>query len=869
MTSNTNLTPMMAQYMEIKEKYPDCILFYRMGDFYEMFYDDAVKASQILEIALTSRNKNSPDQIPMCGVPVKSADFYLARLIEKEQKVAICEQTEDPALAKGLVKREVVKLITPGMIADSNFLDEKENNFIVSVSFTDNIAGLSHVDISTGEFKVTETKNFSVLADEISRINPEEIIVSEEQNSDSLKKLKSLFSQKVFTLLPESYFDFNLCREKILEQFSIKSLKGLGCNKMTAGVISAGSILFYISDTQKQKPGHLKSISGYNLEKHLVLDSTTSVNLELIQSMKEKTRKGSLLNTIDYTVTAMGARLLKNFILYPLTDKAEIIKRHDAVTELIHERIIKDDLKKLLKSIYDIERLTTKISMGTAGPKELLSLRNSMETIPEIEKLLKNFKSGLLKFPENPEELFNIGNLIDKSVSEDSPQVISEGNIFKKGFNEELDKLIILTTEGKTWLANYEAELKKQTGISSLKLKFNKIFGYFIDIPKSQTPKVPDSFIRKQTLVNSERYITEELKNYEENVFSAQEKRTRLEYELFVDLRNKIADKRKILQNTASFIAHLDVFCSFSELALQKGYCRPKINDKNMIYIKAGRHPVVESMLENERFVPNDIYLDNDESQLLIITGPNMAGKSTILRQTALIVLLAQTGSYVPAEYADVSITDRIFTRVGASDNLAGGQSTFMVEMEEAANILNNATKDSLVVMDEIGRGTSTFDGISIAWAVAEELHNLKGKGVKTLFATHYHELTELENTLPKVKNFNISVSEADGKISFLRKIAEGGASKSYGIQVAGLAGIPVNVIERAKILLKRLESGEHILSNEKIKKIREKTFQMEFFPSPEKKFTQALASLNINEMTPVEALNCLNSLIDEAKKIL
>ncbi|MDY0361500.1 MAG: DNA mismatch repair protein MutS [Desulforegulaceae bacterium] len=869
MTAETTLTPMMAQYMEIKNQYPDCILFYRMGDFYEMFFDDAVKAAQMLEIALTSRNKNSADQIPMCGIPIKSADFYLAKLIEKEQKIAICEQTEASSEAKGLVKREVVKLITPGMITDSNFLDEKENNFIISVALSQKTAGLSHVDISTGEFKVTETKNLNILIDEINRINPGEILVSEDENSDFLKRLKHIFSSKVFTLIPASYFDFELTKEKILNQFSIKSIKGLGCQKMTAGIMAAGSILFYIHDTQKKQPNHLKSIAGYNLEKHLVLDSVTAINLELTQSMKEKTRKGSLLNTIDYTVTAMGSRLLKNYILYPLTDKNEIIKRHEAVAELIRERLVKDELKSLFKNVYDIERLTTKISMGTATPRDLLLLKNSVETIPKIGTLLNNFTSNLLQIPENPEELSKIAELIDNAISEDAPVLLNEGNIFKKGYNAKLDKLIMLTTEGNTWLAQYEASLKKETGISSLKLKFNKIFGYFIDIPKSQTPKVPEIFIRKQTLVNSERYITPELKDFEENVFSAKENRAELEYELFVSLRNLISDKRKILQNTASFIASLDVLSSFAELALQRGYCRPKLNDKNMLYIKGGRHPVVETMLEKERFVPNDVYLDNDESQLLIITGPNMAGKSTVLRQTALIVLLAQTGSYVPAEYADISITDRIFTRVGASDNLSGGQSTFMVEMEEAANILNNATKDSLVVMDEIGRGTSTFDGISIAWAVAEELHNLRGKGVKTLFATHYHELTELEKTLPKVKNFNISVSEIDGKISFLRKIAEGGASKSYGIQVASLAGIPVNVIERAKILLKRLESGEHILSNEKIKKIREKSFQLEFFPSPEKKFTQALASLNINEMTPVEALNCLNSLIDEAKKIL
>jgi DNA mismatch repair protein MutS len=869
MSEEKKTTPMMEQYLKIKKDYSDSILFYRMGDFYEMFYDDAEKAASLLEIALTSRNKNSSDQIPMCGIPVKSADMYIAKLIEKDIKVAVCEQTEDPASAKGLVNREVVKVITPGMITDSNLLKENENNFIAAAAFVNNTAGLACVDISTGDFKVTETKNLKLLLDEIHRINPQEILVSEDENIFELKEIKSEFKSKYITELPSSYFDRKMCTDKILDQFGIRSLKGIGCSKMTAGVAAAGSVLFYINDTQKQKPEHLRPINGYNLDNHLVLDEITSRNLELTQSMTEKTRKGSLLDTLDTTVTAMGSRLLKNFIQYPLTDPEIITQRHNCISELIHNRIEKDEIRLNLKKIYDIERLAAKISMNQATPRDLLALKNSVSVIPGLADLLKDFSSPLLEFPQSPEELYSIANLIEKAVAEDAPVLITEGNIFKKGFDEKLDELITLTSDSKSWLAKYESEEKKQTSISALKVKYNKIFGYFIEVPRTQINKIPENYIRKQTLVNSERYITPELKEFEEKVLTADEKRTKLEYSLFTQLRDQLAQKKNILQDTASFIASLDVFASFAETALNKGYVKPKINSENRVYIKGGRHPVVESMLENERFVPNDIYLDNDESQLLIITGPNMAGKSTVLRQTALIVLIAQTGSYVPAEYADISITDRIFTRVGAADNLAGGQSTFMVEMEEAANILNNASKDSLVVMDEIGRGTSTFDGISIAWAVAEELHNLRGKGVKTLFATHYHELTELENTLPKVKNFNISVKESNGKISFLRKMAEGGANKSYGIQVAGLAGIPVNVVERAKVLLHRMEAGEHILSNEKIKKMKSKARQMEFFPSPEKQFTESIANLNINEMSPVQALNCLNTLIDEAKKIV
>ncbi len=868
MSKSGKTTPMMAQYLDIKKSYPDTVLFYRMGDFYEMFYEDAEKASALLEITLTSRNKNSDEKIPMCGVPVKAADIYIAKLIEKDIKVAVCEQTEDPAKAAGLVKREVVRVITPGMIIDSSLLDEKENNYIISVSASQNILGIACVDISTGDFKVTETKNPNILKDEIYRINPGEIILDENEELNFSKEIKKNFHSKAITLMPSSYYDISACREKILSQFNIKTLKGPGLNKMTAGISSCGSLLFYIDDTHKKKPEHLKPIKKYFLEKHLVIDDVTSKNLELTESMREKKRKGSLLDTIDFTTTSMGARLLKKWINYPLTDDLEIKKRQDAVSELISNRLQKDELILLLKKVYDMERLTARISMGNATPRDLGGLKNSLEIMPELLAISGEFKSMFFKNLIDIDTLKKIKELIEKSISEDAPMIITEGRILKKGYNKELDELIELTTNSRAYLAEYEAEQKKITGIPNLKVKFNKVFGYFIEISKSQISKTPDFYIRKQTLVNSERYITEELKNFEEKILSAEEKRAKLEYDLFIEIRKYISDRKNHLQETADFISRLDVVLSFTQLALLKGYSRPKINKEKRIYIKGGRHPVVETMLENERFVPNDIYLDNQESQILIITGPNMAGKSTILRQTALIVLLAQMGSYVPAEYADISITDKIFTRVGASDNLAGGQSTFMVEMEETANILNNATKDSLVVMDEIGRGTSTFDGISIAWAVAEELHNLKGKGIKTLFATHYHELTELEKTLPKVKNFNISISEKNGEISFLRKMVEGRANKSYGIQVAGLAGIPLNVVERAKILLKRMEAGEHILSNEKIKKRKNMAKQMEFFPSPETRFTQGVANININEMSPVEALNCLNSLIEEAQKI-
>jgi len=860
-------TPMMEQYLAIKKDYKDTLLFYRMGDFYEMFYDDAKEAASILEIALTARNKNSPNPVPMCGVPIKSADIYIAKLIEKDIKVAICEQTEDPAEAKGLVRREVVRVITPGMIQEPELLKEDENNFIAAITVNKN-AGIAYIDISTGDYRITENKNPEIIFEELKKINPSEIIVSEE-NLFLVEHIKSNFNAKALTLLPDSYFDIKACKEKILEQFNLRSLKGLGYNHLDASISSAGAILFYIADTQKKKASHLKYPEKYSLDNHLVLDETTSKNLELISTLRDNSRKGSLLDIIDNTVTAMGSRLLKQWLLYPLIEKEKIFERQDAVSEFILHRLKNDDIRNLLKQIYDIERLATRFSMGSATPRDMLSLKNSLLVLPELLQYLTFFNSPIFKPNISMEETDEIFKLLENAISDDAPISITEGGIFKKDFNQELNELISLSTDSKSWLASYEAKEKTNTGINTLRVKFNKIFGYFIEIPKSQADKMPVNYIRKQTLVNSERYINEELKAFEDKVLFAEEKRKKLEYKLFCEIRSFIADKSRLIQNIAAFTATLDILSSFAATALQRNYVKPKINNEKIICIKNGRHPVVESMLESERFVPNDVYLDNHENQVLIITGPNMAGKSTILRQTAIIVLLAQTGSYVPAEFADIAITDRIFTRVGASDNLAGGQSTFMVEMEETANIINNATKDSLVVMDEIGRGTSTFDGISIAWAVAESLHSLKGNGVKTLFATHYHELTELENTLPKVKNFTVAVKEENGKISFLRKMIKGGANKSYGIQVAGLAGIPINVIERAKILLHRMESGEHILSNKQLKKLKNRSKQLEFFPTPEKKLVESISNLNINEITPVEALNCLSALIEEAKKIL
>ena len=833
-------TPMMEQYFSIKERYPDSILFYRMGDFYEMFHGDAIKASAILEIALTSRNKQQDDAIPMCGIPHRAADTYIAKLIETGCKVAVCEQIEDAADAKGLVRRDVVRVITPGMIINEELLDRNSNNYLLALSLIDNDAGMAWLDISTGIFRTTESKAVNgkisdELLDEVLRVDPSEILLPTHFKTDpTYNYIRKRFEHKSITYLEKLNFKLPDAKQRLMDKFATRSLKGFGCEELTAGVSAAGAIISYVQETQLQDIQHITAIHPYSLHSFLVIDDRSCRNLELLKNIEHSDKKGSLLNIVDKTVTAMGARLLKNWIRYPLKDKNEIEARLDAVEEAFKQKSLRTNLRIELKSVYDLERLGSKISMGQANARDLICLKNSLLKLPQILNELNKFNSTLLKFTSiltTPSqysndlyrskrrdaevddkdktllELMAIAHLIESAIREDAPIALNEGQMIKRGFNSELDELIELSENGKAWIAKEGLKEKERTGLSSLKIKFNKVFGYFIEVSKAQAASVPDSYIRKQTLVNAERFITQELKEVESKVLNAEDKRAALEYQIFSDVRRDIVSTTSSILEMARFLAKVDVLLSFAENADLNNYTRPAINEQQIISITDGRHPVVELMIAGERYVPNDIYLDNQSNQLLIITGPNMAGKSTVLRQVALIVLMAHTGSFVPASNADIAITDRIFTRVGALDNLSQGQSTFMVEMEETANILNNATENSLVILDEIGRGTSTFDGLSIAWAVAEYLHDLDSKGVKTLFATHYHELIALEKTKPRVKNFNIAVKEFNDNIIFLRRLVEGGTNRSYGIQVARLAGVPEKVVIRAKNILNEIET--------------------------------------------------------------
>ncbi|MBW1834437.1 MAG: DNA mismatch repair protein MutS, partial [Deltaproteobacteria bacterium] len=809
----SKVTPMIKQYLSIKEKYADSILFYRMGDFYEMFFEDAKTASKILEITLTSRNKKDEYPIPMCGIPFRAAQNYIARLIDNGCKVAICEQVEDPAASKGLVKRDVVRVITPGMILDDELLDEKSNNYILAIA-CDNAIGLSCLDISTGTFRVYESKDFFSVIDEALRISPSEILLP-----DSIKKAPLFFkinnalSEKSITFLDDKVFEYRKARERLIKQFKTASLEGFGCEKLKSGVSAAGALIFYVLDTQKQQLDHITGIETYKLSNYLVVDDISCRNLELIKNIRTGSKPGTLINIIDRTITSMGGRLLKTWIRYPLIDIHKIKLRHDAVEEAKDNIQVRKRLRESLKSVYDLERLSSKISMGHSNARDLIALKQSIQSLPDICSALSLLQSELFKLTLNPDRLYELANLIDSSIREDAPLTINEGGIIKKGYNKELDDFINLSREGKGWLARLEATERDATGINSIKVRYNKVFGYYIEIPKTHSEIVPANYVRKQTLVNAERYITDELKTYEKKVLDAEERRSALEYEIFNEIREQVIINNKTIQNTAQFLAGLDCLLNLAEIADQNDYNRPQINTDGRIIIEDGRHPVVEKMIAGERFVPNSINIDNDENQIIIITGPNMAGKSTVLRQVALIVLMAQMGSFVPAEKASISVTDRIFTRVGALDNLSSGQSTFMVEMEETANILNNANEQSLVIMDEIGRGTSTFDGLSIAWAVAEYLHDLNQKGVKTLFATHYHELTDLAQKKHRIKNYNIAVKEWNDEIIFLRKLVEGGTNRSYGIQVARLAGLPEHVIKRAKKILYNIENRENKLN--------------------------------------------------------
>ncbi|MCI5597555.1 MAG: DNA mismatch repair protein MutS [Lachnospiraceae bacterium] len=873
----TKLTPMMKQYFEIKDQYKDCILFYRLGDFYEMFYEDAKIASKELEITLTGKNCGQEERAPMCGVPYHACELYLNKLIEKGYKVAICEQVEDPAVAKGIVKREVIRIVTPGTNISLQSLEESRNNYIMSVFYEENGIGAAFCDVTTGEFKATQMKTLNELMDEINKFSPVEIICNEAFliSGIDLSFLKDKMGAIVYNI--ESYhFAEDSCEEIIKRQYHLGNIQGLGLSDYPYGMIASGALLSYLHETQKNSLNHLLPIVPYSNKGFMMIDSSTRRNLELCETMREKNKKGSLLWVLDKTKTAMGGRKLRSFVEQPLVDSVQIEERYDAVEALKNNMITREELREYLHPIYDLERLTTKISYRSANPRDLISFKTSVALLPPIKTLLSEFEDGILhRLYEDLDELTDLYELLEESIVEDPPIPIKEGGIMKEGYCSDLDLLRKAKTEGKVWLANLEEREREKTGIKNLKVKYNKVFGYYLEVTKSYQSLVPDYYIRKQTLANAERYTTEELDEIAGKVLGAEDKMVALEYELFVDIREKLAAQMHRVQKTAHVIAVLDAFCSLALVAEQNNYVRPVLNNRGIIDIKNGRHPVVEKMISNDMFVANDVYLDNKDHRVSIITGPNMAGKSTYMRQTALIVLMAQMGSFVPAKRAAIGVVDRIFTRVGASDDLASGQSTFMVEMSEVANILRNATKNSLIILDEIGRGTSTFDGLSIAWAVVEYISDARYLGAKTLFATHYHELTELEGKLSNVNNYCIAVKEQGDDIVFLRKIVKGGADKSYGVQVAKLAGVPDVVIERAKEIVRELSENDISGKARDIDvdpKIGEsQPIQMSFFDQlscpPENPVVEELKNLDLSRTTPIEALNLLYELQEKAKQ--
>ena len=868
------LSPMMAQYMETKKQYSDCILFYRLGDFYEMFFDDALTASKELEITLTGKECGLEERAPMCGVPYHAVDSYLSRLVQKGYKVAIAEQMEDPKLAKGLVKREVIRVVTPGTITSAQALDETKNNYLMGIVYLADKMGVSVADITTGDFLVTEVSTDRALFDEINKFSPAEVICNDafSMSGISLEDLKDRYHFTVSTL-DSHFFQDESCRKVLREHFKVGSLEGLGLGDYECGVIAAGAVLQYLYETQKSTLDHLTTIVPYATGNYMVLDSSTRRNLELLETMREKQKRGSLLWVLDKTRTAMGARLLRTWIEQPLIRKEEILKRQNAIEELNLNYISREELGEYLNPVYDLERLIGRISYKTANPRDLLAFRNSIAMVPHIKRLLGEFTSDALKeLAEDLDPLDDLDDLITRAIVEEPPITVREGGMIKDGYNEEADRLRHAKTEGKTWLADLEARERDSTGIKNLKVKYNKVFGYYFEVTNSFKDLVPEYFIRKQTLTNAERYTTDELKNLEDVIMGAEDKLVSLEYDLFCEVRDAIAAEVVRIQKTARAIAAVDVFVSLSTVATRNNYVKPQINEKGTIQIKGGRHPVVEKMMRDDMFVANDTILDNSKNRISIITGPNMAGKSTYMRQTALIVLMAQIGSFVPADQANIGICDRIFTRVGASDDLASGQSTFMVEMTEVANILRNATKNSLLILDEIGRGTSTFDGLSIAWAVVEHISNTRLLGAKTLFATHYHELTELEGLMSGVTNYCIAVKEQGDDIVFLRKIVKGGADKSYGIQVAKLAGVPDSVINRAKELVEQLVDSDLTARTREIaegsapaghkpvpKPDDVEMSQLTLFDTVrEDDIIEELKNLELGNMTPIDALNTL-----------
>ena len=884
------MTPMMEMYCKTKEEYKDCILFYRLGDFYEMFFDDAITASRELEITLTGKDCGMEERAPMCGIPFHAYENYMNRLVEKGYKVAICEQVEDPKTAKGLVKREVVKIVTPGTNMSAGSLNETKNNYLMSIFYEERF-GISFVDITTGDFYTTEVETLSKVMDEISKFAPVEILVNEavpleEQGSIglSIAGLKDK-EHTMITVMEDWYYDYDMDERLIKEQFHMMNIEGLGLKDYPQAVRSVGCLLYYLKDTQKGAVEHINHISTYHVEDFVVLDSASRRNLELCETMRDKNKRGSLLWVLDKTKTAMGARMLRSMVEQPCIRKEMIENRLDAIEALNDSMITRDELREYLSAVYDLERLMTRITLKTANPRDLIAFKNSIAILPHVKAILQEFDKGLLAdYETDLDELADLYQAIEDAILEDPPILVKEGGIIKDGYNETVDTLKSAKSDGKGWLIDLETRERETTGIKNLKIKFNKVFGYYFDVTNSYKDLVPEHFIRKQTLANSERYSSDELEDIAGKILGAEDRLYGLEYDLFVELRESLAKEVKRVQKAAKIIADLDALASLAYVAEKNHFVRPSINTEGRIDIKEGRHPVVEKVLDNDSFITNDTVLDNDLNRVSIITGPNMAGKSTYMRQVALIVLMAQIGTYVPAASADIGIVDRIFTRVGASDDLASGQSTFMVEMSEVANILRNATSNSLLILDEIGRGTSTYDGLSIAWAVVEYISSMDLLGAKTLFATHYHELTELEGKLEGVNNYCISVKESGDDIVFLRKITKGGADKSYGIQVAKLAGVPEVVLARAKEIAAELSEHDITITaaadimpkvlediSPKAKngrgKSKDTAGQLSLFGNAEESSVVAdIKALDLSNMTPMKALLYLSDLQERLK---
>jgi len=861
-----DLTPAMRQYLEVKERYPDCIILFRMGDFYEMFFEDAVTASRVLEITLTSRNKNREDAIPLCGFPHHAVSSYIAKLIEKGFKVAVCEQMEDPKAAKGVVKREVTRVVTPGLVLDTENLNAKENNYLAALAVRGDRFALAFVDISTGEFRVAETGDREFFLVQTAGLPIREILVAEDlRDEDLIRSVAGEGERCRINRLPPDRLDPVAAVALLRDHFPEEKLSGIALESHPAAAAAAGAVLAYMMETQKDRLGHINELTWYESGAYLLLDEVAKRNLELFSTIAEGKKSGSLFHVLDETVTSLGGRRLRWWMNHPLCDPLRIRERLAAVSEIREGNLLRESLRGILKDVYDLERLGSRIAVGLANGRDLAALRTSLLVLPRLRDAIAGCEAPLLRTIRNGiDEMPELRGLIERAIVDDPPLTIREGGIIREGYDPELDQLIAIMRNGRKWIAALEEKERQRTGIHSLKIGFNSVFGYYIEVTKANARLIPAEYIRKQTLVNAERYVNEELKGYEETVIHAEERRQVREYDLFVEIRGRIAGEIRRIQQTAARIADLDAVASLAEVAERYNYCCPVVNEEDEIRITDGRHPVVERQAGGSGFVPNDVLLDLENNRFLIITGPNMAGKSTCIRQVALIVLMAQMGSFVPATRARIGVVDRIFTRIGAADSLARGQSTFMVEMTEVADILRHATKRSLIILDEVGRGTSTFDGLSIAWATAEYIHDAPLLGARTLFATHYHELTELTATKEGVRNFNIAVREWGEKIIFLRKIMEGGTNRSYGIQVARLAGVPAEVIARAKEILRNLEKGE--LDEAGMPKIargrkadRKNANQLSLFPGAGDPILEEIRGLDPLNLTPLDALRRLS----------